>query len=312
LARSLPPDVNWLFGTIEIEGRDDVTDTQPLKAGNWISEDYLRTMGATLREGRTFVAADHDSELKPVIVNEALADHFWPEGGALGSNFRMDLPFQSDVVEGHQIVGVVRTVKAFGLDDDADRMQVYFPFGSYSKRYGRIVVRAGSDPNDLIPQIKEQVWAVDPDLPIVSAIRLDHAMSSNIARPRFNALLLTSFAALALFLAIIGVYGVTAYAASQRTREIGVRVALGAERADVLRLMVGTGMKPIVIGIVIGLGTSFGVTRFLRSLLFEIEPTDPVTFALVTPLLALVGIVACFVPSRRAARVDPVEVLRQE
>jgi putative ABC transport system permease protein len=312
LARSVPPDVNWLFGTVEIIGRDDITDTQPLKAGNWISDNYLQAMGAALREGRTFTVADRGNESRSVIVNEALADHFWPDGGVLGSRFRLDLPFQTDVVGEHQVVGVVRTVKAFGLGDDADRMQIYFPFETYGKEYGRIVARASGDPNDLMPQIKEQVWGVDPNLPITSVIRMEHALSSNIARPRFNAFLLSSFAALALFLALIGVYGVTAFAANQRTREIGVRVALGAKQSDVLRLMVGTGLKPIAIGIVIGLGASFALTRFLRSLLFEIEPTDPATFALATTLLALVGIAACYLPSRRATRVDPVEVLRQE
>ena len=312
LARGLPPDVPWLFGTVEIEGRDDVSDTSPLKAGNWISPDYFRTMGATLREGRGFTELDDSDEAEPVIVNEELARRFWPDGGAVGARMRLDLPFQSDFVGEHTIVGVVRTVKAFGLGDDADRMQVYFPFGGYGQKKGIVVARAVGDPNDLIPQLKEQVWAVDPSLPITRVIRLDREISANIARPRFNALLLSSFAILALFLAVVGVYGVTSLAASQRTREMGVRVALGAERSDILRLMVGTGMKPIAIGVVVGLGTSLALTRFLQSLLFEIKPTDPTTYAVVTPLLALVGVVACYLPSRRATRVNPVEVLRQE
>jgi putative ABC transport system permease protein len=312
LSRGLPPDVPWLFGTVEIDGLEEINDTSPLKAGNWISEDYLQTIGATLKEGRGFTALDDHSDAAPVIVNEALAMRFWPDGGAVGARMRLDLPFQSDHVTEHTIVGVTHTVKAFGLGDEADRMQVYFPFGSYGQKEGIVVVRASGDPANLIPLLKEQIWTVDPDLPITRVIRLDREISDDIARPRFNTLLLSSFAALALFLAIIGVYGVTSFAASQRTREIGVRVALGAKRSDILRLMVVSGMKPIAIGIVLGLGASFALTRFLRSLLFEIEPTDPATFAIVTPVLVLVGILACYVPSRRATRVDPVEVLRQE
>jgi len=173
-------------------------------------------------------------------------------------------------------------------------------------------VRAKGNPDDIIAQLKEQVWAVDPDLPITRVVRMDHEMSDNIARPKLNALLLSSFAVLALFLTVIGVYGVTSMAANQRVREIGVRVALGADRSDILKLMVGNGMKAVVLGIALGLGASFALSRFLRSLLFEIEPSDPMTFAIVTPLLAVVGIVASYVPSRRATRVDPVGVLRQE
>jgi len=312
LARGLPPDVPFLFGTVKIDGREDVDDTSPLKGGNWISPGYLQTIGATLREGRSFTEVDDRDESAPILVNAALADRFWPNGGAVGSRLRLDLPFQSDVVREHTIVGVTHNVKMFGLGDDADRMQVYFPFGTYSRREGIIVSRTGSDPNALITQLKEQVWSVDPSLPITRVIQMDREMSDNIARPRFNALLMSSFAALALFLAAIGVYGVTSVATRQRVREIGVRVALGANGVDILKLMVGSGLKPIAVGLVIGLGAAFAVTRFLRSLLFGIEPTDPLTFAFSTLLLALVGIVACYVPSRRATRVDPVEVLRQE
>jgi putative ABC transport system permease protein len=312
LARGLPPSVPWLFGTVEINGRDDVTDTSPLKAGNWISAGYLSTLGATLREGRSFTELDSNSDAAPVIVNEALAEKFFPQGGAVGTRIRLDLPFQSDGMAEHTIVGVTRTVKAFGLGDEDDRMQVYFPFGTYGQREGMVVVRTAGNPSDVIPLLKEQVWAVDRELPITNILLLDREISDNIARPRFNAQLLSAFALLALFLAIIGVYGVTSLAARQRTREIGVRVALGATSSDILRLMVGSGAKPIAIGVVIGLGASYWLARLLRSLLFGIEPTDLMTYAVATPVLVFVGVVACYLPSRKATRVDPVEVLRQE
>ncbi|UCG85069.1 MAG: ABC transporter permease [Gemmatimonadota bacterium] len=312
LARGVPPDVPWLFGTVEIDGREDVVDTSPLKAGNWISPEYFGTIGASLREGREFTAIDSRSDAAPVIVNESLARRFWPDGGAVGTRIRLELPFQSEGVVEHTVVGVLRDIKAFGLGDEPDRMQVYFPFDSYSAREGVVVVRAAGDTDDLIPQLKEQVWAVDPNLPITRVIRLDRDLSANIARPRFNALLLSSFAALALLLAVIGVYGVTSLSASQRTREIGVRVALGAQRSDILKLMVGSGMKPIAIGAVLGLALSYAFTRFLRSLLFEIEPTDVLTFVTVTLVLVVVGVLACYVPSRRVTAVDPIGVLRQE
>jgi putative ABC transport system permease protein len=312
LARSLPPAVDWLFGTVEIDGREHLVDTSPLKAGNWISENYLRTIGATLREGRVFTELDTHSDAAPVIVNEALARRFFPDGDAVGALIRLDLPFQSDGIAEHTIVGVTRTVKAFGLGDENDRMQVYFPFGSFGQSEAMVVARITGDYSDVIPLLKEQVWAVDPELPITNVFRLDREISDNIARPRFNAQLLSAFALLALFLAIIGVYGVTALAASQRTREIGVRVALGANSSDVLRLLVGNGVKPIVIGVVIGLGASYWLARLLRSLLFGIEPTDLTTYAIATPLLLLVGVVACYVPARKATRVDPVVVLKAE
>ena len=312
LARGVPPDVPLLFGTVEIDGREDVIDTSPLKAGNWISPEYFRTIGASLREGREFTAIDSRSDAAPVIVNESLARRFWPDGGAVGTRIRLELPFQSEGVVEHTVVGVLHDIKAFGLGDESDRMQIYFPFDSYSAREGVVVVRAAGDTDDLISQLKEQVWAVDPNLPITRVIRLDRDLSANIARPRFNALLLSSFAALALLLAVIGVYGVTSLSASQRIREIGVRVALGAQRNDILKLMVGSGMKPIVVGAVLGLVLSYAFTRFLRSLLFQIEPTDALTFAAVTLVLVVVGVLACYVPSRRVTAVDPIEVLRQE
>jgi putative ABC transport system permease protein len=312
LARRVPPDVSWLFGTVQIDGREDLVDTAPLKAGNWISPEYFRTLGGTLLEGRGFTPLDTRSDAAPVIVNESLARRFWPDGGAVGRRFRLELPFQSQDVGEHTIVGVSRDIRAFGLGDESDRMQVYFPFESYQAQEGVLVARAVGDPADLIPQLKEQVWAVDPNLPITRVIQLDRDLSDNIARPRFNALLLSSFAGLALLLAVIGVYGVTSLTASQRVREIGVRVALGAQRNDVLKLMVGDGMKPIAIGAALGLALSFALCRFLRSLLFEIQPTDTLTFATAAFVLVVVGIFACYVPSRRVTAVDPIAVLRQE
>jgi putative ABC transport system permease protein len=187
---------------------------------------------------------------------------------------------------------------------------MYTPFGHRGADRGVVLVRASDSPSDLIPVLKQQIWAVDAALPFKQVALVDRLLADNLARPRFNAILLTTFAILSLFLAAIGVYGVIALAVNQRTREIGVRVALGAERRDILRLIVGTGLKPIFIGIAVGLAATVALSRFLRSLLFEVQPTDLWTYAIVTAIMTAVAVLACYVPSRRATSVDPVEALR--
>jgi putative ABC transport system permease protein len=317
-SRYVPPDVGWLFGTIVIEGREtEATNESPLLAGNYVSLDYFRTLGATLREGTAFTPRHDRGEVRPVIVNQTLAQAFWPDGEALGQRLRLQSPFgeqfdADSVARWRTIVGVVGNMQVFGLSDDPNRLQLYYPFGDRDALQGTLLVRATGDPTDVVPLLKQQVWAVDPDLPINRVALVDRLFTDNIARPRFNALLLTSFAALALFLAAIGVYGVISLSVSQRTREIGLRVALGAQRGDIVRLMMGSGARPAVIGMAVGVVVAWGLVRFLESLLFQIQPTDLATHAMVILLLGVAGMLACYVPARRAMSVDPVEALRQE
>jgi putative ABC transport system permease protein len=311
VGRRIPPDVGWMFGTLVIQGREQRSeDDSPLMAGNWVSPGYFETIGAPIVAGRGFSDGDASSELNPVIVNEQFANRYWPNRSPIGQRVRLESPFASEqTAEWRTIVGVVGNVKAFGVADE-DRKMMYSPFGSRGAVRGVMLVRADGDPTDLIPTLKQQVWTIDAALPFKQVALVEQLFADNLARPRFNAILLTTFAILSLFLAAIGVYGVIALAVNQRTREIGVRVALGAQRRDILRLMVGTGLKPIMIGIAAGLAAAVALSRFLRSLLFEVQPTDLWTYVVVTAVMTAVAVLACYVPSRRATSVDPVEALR--
>ena len=214
--------------------------------------------------------------------------------------------------EWRTIVGVTNDVKAFSLSDDADRVQLYFPFQERDPAYGALIVRAAIDPAEIIPMLKEQVWAIDPTLPVERVNEVADLYSGTLAQQRFNVVLLAGFALLALVLALVGVYGVISLMVSRRTREIGVRVALGAERSHILRMVAGSGMTSLAIGLVVGLGLALGLTRYVRSLLFQIEPTDPLTYSVAILLLGVVGVIACYLPSRKATAVDPMEALRHE
>jgi len=314
LGRGVPPRLSALFGTIEVEGRE-VPDDNPtlVMTGNFVSPEYFSTIRARIGSGRPLSEQDTDASSVSVVVNEAFERRFFPGEKAVGNR----ILFQSSVASysppgWRTIVGVTDDVKAFSLEDDSDRLQLYFPFAERSPTYGVIIVRAADDPGDLIPVLKEQIWAVDSTLPIEEIREVEEIVAGTITQQRFNAVLLTGFAVLARSLAVVGVYGVISLAASQRTHEIGVRVALGADRGDILKMVVASGFKSIVIGIVAGLGLALALTRFLQGLLFEVQPTDPLTYAIVIVVLSSVGLAACYLPSRRATRVDPMEALRHE
>lgn len=314
LGRGVPPRLPALFGTIEVEGRQPPDEDAALvMTGNFISPEYFTTIGARISSGRALTEQDVMPGKTSVVVNEAFARQFFPGEEAVGKRFLFHSVVASYSPEGWRtIVGVTDNVKAFSLSDDSDWLQLYYPFEDRDPTYGVLIVRAAGDPVDLIPLLKEQVWAVDSTLPIDDVSEVTDLFAITIVQQRFNAMLLTGFALLALVLAVVGVYGVISLAVSQRTHEIGVRVALGAERSDILRMVVVSGLKSIVVGILAGLGLALALTRFLDSLLYEVEPTDPLTYAVVVVILASAGLVACYLPSRRATVVDPVEALRRE
>ncbi|UCC72944.1 MAG: ABC transporter permease [Gemmatimonadota bacterium] len=311
-ARGVPPRLPAMIGSVAIEGREPGgADGSPVHTANFVSQDYFETIGAPIIRGRAFTADGETA--RPVVVNEAFARRYWPRGEAIGKRFRLVSQFSSgSAEEWRTIIGVTSDVKAFWLGDDPTRLQMYYPFSERVVADGVVVVRTAGDPRKLIETLKEQVWAVDPSLPVDELAFVDEAMSRTIARPRFNATVLAAFAALALFLAAIGVYGVVSLSVSQRTREIGIRIALGAQRAEINKLILGYGVRPILIGTVAGLAISLATSRFLQSLLFEVRPIDPVTYGFVVLVLGIVGAAACYLPTRRAASVDPVETLRQE
>jgi len=212
------------------------------------------------------------------------------------------------------VIGVVGDVKHSGLNQPTDPA-VYTPFSQSDERWKRfmtIAIRTRDESARLIEEVKKQIWSVDGQIPVSDVHAMDDLIAVSLAQQRFNMLLLGLFAALALILAAVGIYGAMAYAVNQRRHEIGIRIALGARRSDVLRIVLGDGAKIALFGITSGIAGALVLTRLMASLLFEVKPTDPATFARVAILLALVALAACYIPARRAMRVDPMVALRYE
>jgi len=276
-----------------------------------VGGDYFRAIGIALLRGRYFDA--HDSETAPrvVIVSQSLARHYWPLDEAIGK--RLKPGFSNDAW--CTVVGVVGDTKQYSLGEPSSPA-MYLPYaqapGTFMMQDIAFVLRAGADPLALASAARRAVQAVDPDLPVFDVATMNQLVYRSASAPRFNTALLGIFAALALVLAAVGIYGVMSYAVAQRIHEIGVRLALGANASDILRQVVKQGMAPALIGIAAGTAGAWGVTRFLSSLLFGVKPTDATTFALVPLLLAAVGVLACLLPARRATKVDPVVALRYE
>jgi putative ABC transport system permease protein len=199
-----------------------------------------------------------------------------------------------------------------GLGQDSNRVQGYFPYAQIPNGGMTVILKAAGDPNQLIAAVRQQVKAIDADQPIYGVRTMDQIRAESVAPERLNLTLLSIFAGLALVLAIVGIYGVMSYAVTQRTHEIGIRMAIGAKPLDVFRMVIGQGMMLALIGIAFGLIGAFALTRLMTSMLFGVEPTDPATFAVIAILLTVVAMIACYVPSRRATKVDPMVSLRYE
>ena len=270
--------------------------------------DYFQTMRIPLLQGRAFSERDREDAPRVVIINEALARRFWPNEDAIGKR----LGFRaSDPQVWHQVVGIVGNVRHRRLDADP-KPELFFPYSQYPGSFMTLVVRTPSDPVNAISAIRNEVLGLDPDQPVFDMKTMDERLSKTVATSRFVMLLLGAFAGIAMLLAAVGIYGVMAYTVSQRTHEIGVRMALGAGAPEVLKLVVGHGLKLVLAGVAIGVGGALALTRLMESLLFEVSATDPVTFALISAVLTGVALAACFVPARRATKVDPMVALRYE
>jgi putative ABC transport system permease protein len=309
----LPLGNGAIGGDFTVEGQSAAAQgSQPFIATKAVvGGDYFRAIGIPLLRGRYFDA--HDSEAAPhvIIVSQSLARHYWPLDEAIGK--RLKPGFENDAW--CTVVGVVGDTKQYSLGEPPSPA-MYLPYAqapaTFLMQDITMVLRAGADSLALASAARRAVQAVDPDLPVFDVATMDQLVYRSASAPRFNTALLGIFAALALVLAAVGIYGVMSYAVAQRTHEIGVRVALGAEASDILRQVVRQGMLPAVIGIATGTAGAWGATRFLSSLLFGVRPTDPMTFTLVPMLLAAVGVLACLLPARRATKVDPVVALRYE
>jgi putative ABC transport system permease protein len=284
---------------------------------------YFRTMRIPLRRGRDFTLADEASSARVVIVSEEMARRRWPGENPLGK--RITIGDGTSAPDWFAVVGVVRDAKQTSWSD-ASPETMYFPHlpavpdsdgpptvaGFLSPSYMTLVLRTGGDPAELAAAVARTVRALEPDAPVADIITMEQAIDSHLAQPRFYLLLLGAFAAVAVILAAVGVYGVISYSVTRRRHEIGVRMALGATRGDAFRLIVHQGMRLAMVGGAIGLVGALGATRFLRTLLFGVRPDDPPTFGLVTVALALVALAACAVPALKASRVDPAIALRAD
>jgi putative ABC transport system permease protein len=313
LASSLPlaGPTRQLIG-IEVKGRPPYEPgKEPAVDANFISPDYFQTMGIQLRTGRQFTSRDGAEAPRVVIINETLAHRFFPNENPIGHQLLMGA-FSG------AIVGVVGDAYNRGLDREV-YPEFYAPGIQHPKFAGNLlVVRAISSQNNpaglssLAAAIRKQVREIDPNEPVNQIITMDERLSNSVAVRRFQMLLLGVFAAVALVIAAVGIYGVVSYAVSQRTHEIGIRMALGAQASDVLRMVIWRGVSLALIGVALGLAAALALTRVIKNLLFEVSTTDPATFALIALLLIGVSLIASYIPARRATRVDPLQALRHE
>jgi putative ABC transport system permease protein len=291
------------------EGDDPNVAAGPAATFQVATADYFRAAGIKLQRGRFFTDADREGSAPVAIVNETMARRFWPNREAIGKRIII-----RNETFAREIIGVVSNVKHFGLEREPEP-EMYAPFEQFVIDVMPMVIRVKaelSDPAQLISAVREQVRAVDPTVAVAAILPMTELLSVSLAERRFVMLLLSAFALMALLLAVIGIYGVMAYSVAERTRELGIRIALGAQASDVLKMVIKQGMTLILTGVVIGLVASFGLTRLMERLLFGVEATDPVTFAAIALLLTGVALAACYLPAHRATKVDPMVALRYE
>jgi putative ABC transport system permease protein len=287
----------------DIEGAPPKPEGWRIAGINNVSEGFFRTMRIPVRVGRDFTRADAEAKQPTVaIVTDSFARGNWPSESALGKVVR----FQD---RRFNIVGIAGDTHQLG-PDAAMRPEVYVPARDFSSI--NLAVRTAGDPAALGPAVRRLVWSIDPQQPVERMRPMEGELHSWLAPRRFNMTILGVFAGLALVLASLGLYGVLAYVVTLRTRELGIRVALGADRAALLRLVIGQGTRLVLIGVALGLAAAFALTRFMSSLLFGVSTVDPLTFAIVPAVLIAVALVASYIPARRASRVDPMQALRAE
>jgi putative ABC transport system permease protein len=305
LSLPLGADTLNLFRAVIREGRpmtpDEQTDVQHLP----VSPDYFQTLQIPLKAGRTFTDQDTSTSMKVVIVNEKLARELWPNENPIGRRFTI----WRDEKFPREVVGVVGDTKS-SLDKEAEN-QMYVPYAQ-DATWGSetLVVRTTGEPTALAGSVHEAIRSVEKGTANYNIKTMNDVVSTSAAPRRVPMLLLSVFAGVAMLLAMLGIYGVTSYYVTQRTHEIGVRMALGAQIVDVLKLVLQRAMVLALVGIGIGIAGAVAVTRYLTSLLFGVKPIDTLTFLAVAMVLAVVVFVACLVPARRAAKIDPLEALR--
>jgi len=328
-ASGLPLGNNGWQTSYVIDGQPEPPrDQVPLLEACLVTPDYFKAMNIPLLRGRTFTDRDNRAHLAGrdlsklnenqregaglnlIVIDEEFAKRHWPNEDPIGKHVRIggSNP-QNPKLE---VIGVVGRVKMESLNQNSDRVQGYFPFAQVPQSGMTVIMKGASDPNQLIGAVRGAVKQIDPDQPIYSPRTMDDIRAESVAGERLNLTLLSLFAGIALVLAVVGIYGVMSYSVTQRTHEIGIRMAIGARPRDVFTMILGHGMKLAIIGVVIGLAAAFALTRLMASMLFGVAPTDATTFGGIAALLIGVALLACYLPGRRATKVEPTISLRYE
>jgi predicted permease len=304
-------DTGIITARLTVVGGEPVPDEQkPPALQHYASPDYFRAMEMKLRAGRSFTELDTENTPPVTVINETLARRLFAGEDPIGKRIRSERD-KTDLT----IVGVVADVKQYGLETESQA--AFYRSSLQNKRYesgrsGRWVIRASGDPLKMLPAVRREINALKPDYKLSQVMAMEQLLADSSALRRFQTWLFGLFAAVALVIATVGIYGVISYAVSQRTHEIGIRMALGAQAGDVLRMVVGQGMRLALAGVALGLAAALALTRVMRSLLFQVSATDPATFALIALLLVVVALIAGYIPARRATKVDPMVALRHD
>jgi putative ABC transport system permease protein len=309
ISNTLPPFGTETDGPFYVEGHEPSNlNEAPDTIYDPISPGYFQTLKTPLIEGRYFTEQDNNDKAKVAIINETMARGFFGGRGAVGKRMKL---VGAGTDEWWEVVGVVADERFFGWDSDL-YPATYFPYGAGPDSGMAFVVRTKIDPMSVSSSVRQAIWSIDKDLPFTEVSTMGQRLTWSFSGRRFHMILLGVFAGLALILSLVGIYGVMSYSVAQRTHEIGIRMALGAERRQVLRLVLKQGLVMTLTGAGLGLGGAFALTRYLSSLLYGVYPTDMLTFAVVSLALTAIAILACYIPARRATRVDPMVALRYE
>lgn len=314
LASDLPLSGSTSAGPVELEGRPATPADGEIRIyRHRVTPGFFSTLGISLVKGRDFTADDHAQAPGVVIISEAMARRYWPNEDPIGKRLREDSHGSPTPEPWLSIVGVVADVKYRGLPQNPNAdPDVYYPLLQAPARNLFLAMRASIDPESLVAAVRGVLQKLDPDLPAYSVATMSQQVANQTTQSRFSAWLLSIFGALALALAAVGIYSVMAYAVEQRSREIGIRVAMGARAGDVLKMVIGQGMRLALLGVALGLGAALALTQLMKRLLFNVAAADPLTYGAISLLLTLVALLACWIPARRATKVDPLVALRCE
>jgi putative ABC transport system permease protein len=301
-------------GVMSVQGRaapplSDIGDVR----GEDVSNDYFRVMGIPLVQGRVFDARDREESQPVTIVNEAIVREYFPNQDPIGQQIKFGRPEDTD--PWMTIIGVVGNVRRTTVYQEMGYVTppvLYQPLTQDAENLFGIVVRTSGNPLALAPLLQREVFNLDNGVPVFDVLTMDQRVTEFLSHPQFRAILLGMFAGLALALAAVGIFGVLSQLVSQRTREFGIRMALGAHQSDVLAMVVKQGAVLVLLGVGLGLAVALALSRLLSTMLYGVRPTDPFTFTAVTSLLILVAMLACYLPARRATKVDPMIALRHE